>query len=338
MDFGNNSRYKGIIHKFYQMLVKNGGRPKRLPTLRTLAKEFHCTHPTVLRAVRELLNTGLLIQLKDGGYMTVPLDAEGQFRNIAVIFGGGIYLTDFDYSIRIKYHALHKFSTAVWKLEFSELHAETHKGLDRIIRTGAYAGLVLCSPDHQIIPEMNEVCRDIGIPVGIFAGCGQDHGDVSVIYDTKNDFLRVLEKLACRKCRRVLAVSSPRNPWNREIETAIREFSENFEKCCFLEDRLAAISEYIKENTGGAGENFDSVIYVRYIPGSYEELSKRVPDCFCVITEFDVPYIKDFRGLVMHFDLESAGAWFADSMLSALNKERPETSRYIISCSLEEIR
>ena len=338
MDSGNNNLYKGIIHKLYQFAQEDGGRAKRLPTLRVLAEQFGCTHPTVLRAVRELLETGLLIQLKGGGYMTVPQDSVGGFRNLAVVFGCGMNLTDAGYSIQIKYHALRELSMMIWGLHFSELHAETCGELGRILRTGAYAGAVLCSPNPQIIPDVTEACRDLGIPVGVFAGCSGDAGDVSVTYGMKNNFLQVFEQLFRRKRHRVLAVSCPGNPWNPEMEKAIDAFSGKFEKSLFVVDRSAAALEYILGNTGGRGEDFDAVVYVMHIHGAYEKLRDQTPDCLCVIPEFAFPYIKDFRGLVMRFDLESAGRDFARAMLSALNKEAPETSRSLIPCSLEEIR
>ena len=337
MDSGNNL-YKGIIHKLYQIAQEDGGRAKRLPTLRVLAEQFGCTHPTVLRAVRELLETGLLIQLKGGGYMTVPQDSVGNFRNLAVIFGNGMNLTDAGYSIQIKYHALYELVTRVWGLNFSEIHAETCGELGRILRTGAYAGAVLCSPDPQIIPDVTAACRDIGIPVGVFAGCSGEAGDVSVTYDMKNNFLQVFLQLLRRKRHRVLAVSCPGNPWNPEMEKAIDAFSGKFEKSLFVVDRSAAVLEYILGNTGGRGEDFDAVVYVMHIHGSYEKLSDRAPDCLCVIPEFAIPFVKDFHGLVMGFDLESAGREFARAMLSVLNQETPESPRSFIPCSLEEIR
>jgi len=337
MDSGNNL-YKGIIHKLYQIAQEDGGRAKRLPTLRVLAEQFGCTHPTVLRAVRELMETGILIQLKGGGYMTVPQDDAGKFRNLAVIFGSGMNLTDAGYSIRLKYHALNELSTMEWGLNFSEIHAETFGEIGRILRTGAYAGAVLCSPNPQIIPDAVEACRALGIPVGVFGSCSGEAGDVAVTYDMKNNFLQVFEQLLARKRRRVLAVSCPGNPWNQEIAKAAEAVAGRFEKCRLLEARTDAILEYIPANTGGAGEDFDAVIYVMLIHRSYEKLRVRAPDCVCVIPEFAFPYIRDFRGLVMRFDLESAGNRFARAMLSALNKETPETPRSVIPCSLEEIR
>lgn len=336
MEFGNNL-YKGIIHKLYQIAQEEDGRAKRLPTLRVLAEQFGCTHPTVLRAVRELLEAGILIQLNGGGYMTVPQDSVGGFRNLAVIFGAGMNLTDDGYSIRIKYHARYEMSTMAWGLNFSEIHAETCGELGRILRTGAYAGAVLCSPNPQIIPDVTGACRDLGIPVGIFAGCSGDAGDVSVTYEIKKIFLQVFEQLLRRKRHRVLAVSCPGNSWNPEMEKAIEAFSGNFDKIRFVEDRSAAVLEYILSNIGGQGEDFDAVVYVMHIHGAYEKLRVKAKDCICVMPEFAVPFVKDFRGLVMHFDLESAGSQFARAMLSVLNNEKPESPRSFIPCSLEEI-
>ena len=333
----NFNLYKEIILKLYRLAEEEDGIAKKLPTLRALAEQFGCTHPTVLRAVRELVETNILIPLKGGGYMTVPRNSGGKFQNIAVIYSRGMNLLDASYPIKIKYHALAGLSFSAWNLHFSQLHAAAYGDIGRMICSGAYNGVVLCSPDSLIIPEVTTACRSVGIPFGIFAGCSRDAGDVSVVYDIKNDFLRVFEKLLEKNRRRMLALSCPGNDWNQEMRNAIGEFSGKFEKAVFIEDCFSNIAEYLARNTGGAGEDFDCAVFVMNIFGIYEQLRLRAPDCLCVMPEFATPYEKNFRGVKMCFDLEKAGSQFAEAMSAVLDHKPPDHSRCFIQCSLEEI-
>ena len=72
--------------KLYHLVQTDGENSRRLPTLRKLAEQFNCTHPTVLRAVRELVKRGVLTQLKNGDYRTIPQSTRQNTRYLALRF------------------------------------------------------------------------------------------------------------------------------------------------------------------------------------------------------------------------------------------------------------
>ena len=337
-DRNNHNIYQEVMLKLYHMVQTDGEGSKRLPTLRELAGQFNCTAPTVLRAVRELVKRDVLIQLKNGDYRTVPQFTAKNTRYLALVYRMGMDLLDTAFSADIKYHSIKYLTHLPENLDFSEIRGSSCDDIGNSIRNGIYSGAILCNPTASIIPPVTEACRDMGIPLGVFGGTSPDDGDVSVSYNIEKDFLELSEHLIRRKRRRVLVLSLPAySSGNDSIREALEKISGKFEKAVFKSENIAELTDYILQNIGGSGENFDCVVYFINIPGTYREIRKKAPDCLCVMSNFGGWREKDFRGLMMNYDLESAGIRFGKAMFSLLNDQIPENPRGFIPCSIQEI-
>ena len=337
-DRNNHNLYKEIMLKLYHRVQTDGGEDsKRLPTLRHLAEQFNCTHPTVLRAVRELVKRGVLTQLRNGDYRTVPQFTPQNTRYLALVYRVGMDLLNTAFSDDTKYNATKYLTHLPEKLQYSEIRASSCDDIGNSIRNGVYSGVILCNPPKSIVPSVTEACRGMGIPLGAFGGVSADDGDVSVSYNSGRDFLELFKQLIQRNRRRILVLSLPPHRDNEEIQEALGKVSGSFEKALFKVGTIAELTNYIPQNIGGEGEDFDCVVYVINTSGTYQKIREKAPDCLCVMSNFGVWMEKDFRGLMMNYDLETAGIQFGKAMFSLLNKQIPENPRGFIPCSIQEI-
>ena len=323
--------------KLYHLVQTDGEVSRRLPTLRTLAEQFNCTHPTVLRAVRELVKQKVLIQLKNGDYRTVPQATRRNTRYLALIYKMSMDMLISAFCADIKYNAIRYLTHLPEDLEFSEIRDSSPDDIGNRIRNGIYHGTVLCAPTQNIVQPVTEACRDAGIPLGIFAGMAVNGGDVFSAFNMDHDFLEVFKQLIQRKRRRLLVVSLPQRRENDILRKTVEDVSGSFEKAVFREDTIAETTNYLLQNTGGSGENFDCVVYSVNIFETYKKLQAQAPDCLCVMSNFGVWREKNFRGLMMNYDLETAGIQFGKAMAALLNNQIPENPRGFIPCSIQEI-
>ena len=339
MNDRNNNIYKEVMLKLYHQVQTDGENSSRLPTLRKLAEEFGCTAPTVLRAVRELVKQDVLIQLKNGDYRTVPQFTSRKSRYIATVYSKGMNLLDSSYMLEVKYHALKMLARSPENLRFSEIRASSTEDIRNSLGSGVYSGVILCEPNEKIIPEVTEVCRAAGLPLGVFAySGGGTAGDVSVSYDAENDYLRLFGQILERRRRRVLVLSIENHGFNGAVQRVLDKVAGNFEKCVFMKtDSISQIRDCLLRNTGGTGENYDCVVYLLNIFETYETLQRHAPDCLCTMPEFGAWQEKRFRGLVMRYDLEEASRRFGGAMAALLNGQTPENPRTFIPCSIGEI-
>ena len=337
MNDRSNNIYKEVMLKLYHLAQTDGENSRRLPTLRKLAEQFGCTHPTVLRAVRELVKRDVLIQLKNGDYRTIPQFTRKNTRYFALIYRMGMDMLDSAYSVDIKYNAVKYLTHLPEDLAYSEIHASSCDDIENSIRSGIYQGAILCVPPKDIIPAVTDACRDTGIPLGIFGGTSADDGDVAAAYNAKRDFLQLFEQLIQRKRRRVLVLSPPLHRENDDIREALEEVSGSFEKAVFKVESITERTDCVIQNVGGTGEDFDCVVYPVNTFEAYQKIMEKAPDCLFVMPNFGVWREKSFHGLMMNYDLEAAGVQFGRAMSALLNKQIPENPRGFIPCSIQEI-
>lgn len=336
-DRNNNNIYKEVMLKLYHLAQMDGENSSRLPTLRKLAEQFGCTAPTVLRAVRELVKRKVLIQLKNGDYRTLPQFTSRNTRYLAMVYGSGMNLLDSAFSADMKYFAVKDLVHSPNHFEFSDIRGSSCDDIEAACQSGIYSGAILCGPQKHIVPIMTKACHSAGIPLGIFGGPDPNAGDVSATFEVKNNYLMLFKRLIQKKRLRILVLSQQDHGWNDGVRKAAEDVSGNFENVVFMTDSITKICDYLHQNTGGAGEDFDSVVYLLNIFDTYEKLRVHAPDCLCVMPEFSSCLEKDFRGLVMRFNLGNAGLRFGRAMAGILNGVEPEAPHSFIQCSLEEI-
>ncbi len=328
--------YIGIKQQIFNLAQSDGGKPKRLPSLRVLAKRYGCSAPTVLRAVRDLTETNLLAPAPGGGYTTVPMDSTGDIKVIAVLHGAGMNMFYDFYALRMKFHAAAYLSVINPCIGIYESSLETQGQFGKLIRTRGYAGIILSCPTPAILEETRQATSEISIPYGVFGG-GDSAGDASMIFDVKKNYQKVFVELMRRNRRRILVISNANNPSNAAVQSVLESNRQLFDKTAFFNVSLQETEGFTLKNTGGHGQNYDAVVFIMNLRNLYEKLRSHAPDCFVAMPEFSAVLEKNFRGLVMKYDLDAAGRTFAASMDSLLTGKSPEHPHGSIACTLHEV-
>ena len=325
--------------KLEDRLLCDNGQIKKLPSLQTLATEFGCTAPTVMRAVQSLVNNGLLTPLRGGGYMSVPRnDSDWHIRVAAVITAGGMLFYEDSYYTLLHFHATYALTCADERniVGINTLQLQTYDELGRKIDPQFFSGVMLVAPREPVLKKTKKICRSASLPLGIF-GSSEPAGQISAYFDIHRIFPVLLKELAGRGRRRILAIARQDNSWHDAMKEAIGRSAGSFDCAEFYVDTPDRIASYVLHNTGGRGKKFDTVIFVILIPGLYGQIKAQAPECLCVMPRFAAGLVHDFHGLSMHFDVEAAGKTFGKAMYDAIWEKSSEPAHSPIPFDIREL-
>ena len=332
--------YLDIRKKLEARIRENGRQLKKLPSLRTLAREFGCTAPTVMRALQSLVANGLLAPCQNGGYVPVPQRIFGGERKIvAVITGRGMHIYDNAFSCLMRFHATYTLACSESRnvSGISNITLNTYDDLKSILQDKFYSGIILLHPSGEVLTRVKKIYRSAGIPIGIF-GKNEPCGQISMTFDVKNFFPLIFREVLKMGRRRILVFPSYDPIWNEARPETIREFSDSFESVEFYQGPLEQAAEYGLRNIGKKGKKYDTVIFTSLIPGAYAKLREKAPKCLFVLNNFAAAYEPDFHGLLMNFDLETAGKIFGKDMHDAIWKQNTEPVHRTIPCDIRKIK
>ena len=332
--------YLDIRKKVEERIRNDGANHSVLPTLQTLADEFGCTAPTVMRAVQSLVANGLLAPRPHGGYIPVPEKFFGGERKIAaVITGGGMHVYDSNYFCLLRFNAVFPFtcSDPLNVSGIANIYLNTYDDLKSILKNKFYSGLIFVSPKGEILKKMGKICRSAALPVGVF-GADEPCGKISMSFDIRNDFSALFRELVKMGRRRILVYSGYNYFWNETMPETIREFSDSFETLELYQGAMEQAAEYGLQNIGKKGKKYDTVVFSALIPGAYAKQRAQAPECLFVTNNFAMLYESDFHGLLMHFDLETAGKIFGKDMHDAVWENNTGSVHRTIPCDIRKIK
>ena len=281
----NSNEYSGIKIKLYNFALSDQGRPKTLPPLRTLAKEYGCTHPTVLRAVRDLIVQGVIVPLKGGGYRTLQLDSAGEHHIVNYMFGNGMNLYVDHYTLQLRYHSLNTLTRQHVQLGVAEFRQSSAGDFAHEMTYGNCDAGLLVDPPAQIVEEIAGVCAGRNIPLGVF-GSSFPGGDISCSFDVEKDFSQVFQRLLELERRRVLVLCRLNNHWIPGVQTAFDKYQHQFERAEFKVSTNQELINYTLENTTDSDAGFDTVVFVMFLEELYGKLKQNNPDILCVMPSF----------------------------------------------------
>ena len=332
--------YLDIRKKLEERIRNDGANCSVLPTLQTLADEFGCTAPTVMRAVQSLVAGGLLAPRSHGGYIPVPQKVFGGERKIAaVITGGGMHIFDSNFYCLMRFNAVFAF-TCSENLNVSgiaNIYLNSYDDLKSILKDKLYSGFILVCPKGEILKKVEKACRSAGLPVGVF-GSNAPCGQISMTFDAGNYFSTLFRKLVKMGKRRILVFSGYNPISNETISETVREFSDQFESAELYQGPMEQAVEYGLQNIGKNGKKYDTVIFVALIPGAYAKLKEQAPECLFVSNNFATMREPDFHGLLMHYDLETAGKMFGKDMHDAIWENHSEPVHRTIPFDIRKIK
>ena len=331
----NSNEYSGIKIKLYNFALSDQGRPKTLPPLRTLAKEYGCTHPTVLRAVRDLIVQGVVVPLKGGGYRTLQLDSAGEHHIVNYMFGNGMNLYVDHYTLQLRYHSLNTLTRQHVQLGVAEFRQSSAGDFAHEMTYGNCDAGLLVDPPAQIVEEIAGVCAGRNIPLGVF-GSSFPGGDISCSFDVEKDFSQVFQRLLELERRRVLVLCRLNNHWIPGVQTAFDKYQHHFERAEFKVSTNQELINYTLENTTDSGAGFDTVVFVMFLEELHGKLKQNNPDILCVMPSFGTVFEPGFTGISMDMQMEQAGIIFGENLYRLMNKQPLEQAHFHIKCQLTE--
>ena len=332
--------YLDIRKKLEARIRENGRQLKKLPSLRTLAKEFGCTAPTVMRAVQSLVANGLLAPQQNGGYIPITQRIFGGGRKItAVITGRGMHIYDTAFCCLMRFHATYTLACSESRnvSGISNITLNTYDELKSILQDKFYSGIILVCPSKEILTKVKRICRPAALPVGVF-GANDPYGQVSMTFDPKIHFSALFRELVKMGKRRILVFSGYDYIWNEAMQETIRGFSDQFESAEFYQGPMEQAAEYGLRNIGKKGKKFDTAVFTSLIPGAYAKLREKNPECLFVTNNFATAHEPDFHGLLMNFDVEAAGKIFGKDMHDAIWEDHSESVHRTIPCDIRKIK
>ena len=332
--------YLDIRKKLETRIREEGRQLKKLPSLRTLAREFGCTAPTVMRALQTLVANGLLSPLPNGGYIPVMQKIfRGERKIFAVVTGQGMHVFDTAFYCLMRFHATYSLacSESLNISGIANINLNTYDELKSVMKDPLYSGAIFVNPREEILKRLDKIGRSAERPIGVF-GANKPYGHISMSFDAGSYFSALFRKLVKMRRRRILVFPGYDPIWNEAMSETIREFSDSFEFAELYQGPMEQVVEYGLQNIGKKGKKCDTVIFISLIPGAYAKLRKKAPECLFISNNFAVELEPDFHGLLMDFDLETAGKIFGKDMHDAVWKNNPESIHRTIPCNIQNIK
>ncbi len=318
-----NFSYTKIRQYVYSLIATSGDTPQRIPAARHLAEIFEVSHPTALRAIRELSEEGLLVTRRGSGTVTCPDKVANlvQKRIFGVVVENGMNSFDSFYSMRLgSCLALEVMKRGMDIVTQNLALSGDASKLGAFVRDRRLSGLLLVCPPKEIVEAARRLHVENGTPVILFRG--QCDGISWADYDFANEWFRRLELIHREGRRRVLVIRSSGSELHAQCaRSATERFCKEYgaDACQFFEldgdrqenfDRLRELF--------GLGVKFDAVIGLRSI-GPYCDFLREYLDveeeCRLFCLNLANPEAFGFTGYVIDLELEKAARTLAVNLL-----------------------
>lgn len=323
----NTMEYMNIRHRLMDLIVTGGGTPQRIPPSRKLAEEFGCTHPTVLRALKDLAAEKLIVSCKRNGYITTPssTDVQNDMKIFGVVIQSG--KADFDTAFfEAQYHAV---ASEILDRSHSycvrNIYLETPSRLRTAITENSLSGLILIMPIPEIIQEAKKEEKK-GLPVvtlyrktELFTSC--DLGAEKV-------YEKALELLCGEKRRNLLLIGKEHYYYLSDIEKMLPRFKKKHPdvQVTFLKENMESnfqtLSEQIKQ-----GKIFDGAVFLQLDKKIYNFLHDSFDvkeQCRLIMDQFAIFRDMNFTGWNIYFDMSGAARFLVDTLFEANAEKQKE--------------
>ena len=199
------AEYEKIRKYVVSQLAKAGSTPMRLASNRELAKQFGVSHPTVLKALKDLVADGYLTVKPGVGTFTRPSMSnacEGT-KICGFLYGDGkqTFLTRSYWCFSSAFSE--KILAFSERIQMQPCHLTASRGKigDELLNMGL-DGMICVFPDDEIFPALRSL-RDSGMPV-VSIGMEKVPGVSSFFYDFRIDNRNVAELMLAEGRRRLM--------------------------------------------------------------------------------------------------------------------------------------
>ncbi len=310
-----------------------GERPVRFPPVRELAKMFDVSHPTVLHALKGLIEDGILEPCRGGGAISRPKKNNPPRLIFGWTCGTGHQVFDdryfFDLSSALVGELLHRDE----RFFAQHLYVEEPNHLQKLAAEAELSGLLLVAPWERIL-EFSARLRTQGMPVvamNVRSSRPHPYPVSSAEVDLQWYMVENLLRLFREGRRKILLVSAD----NRAVESAAAVKS-----ACVQAD-LSPDSVRILNNAPlnlmedltcllESGERFDGVLFQHTPMGAFRKIAQTMDvedDCRIIMGESALRKTMNYTGYVSCFDL----AHPVEKLIDNLTEQMDHPSAPVIS-------
>ncbi len=245
------SAYEKIRKYVISQIARSGSSPMRLASNRELAKQFGVSHPTVIRAVKDLIEDGFLTVKRGIGTFTNPslIQTPEGTKIFGILLSDG-KATFMDRNIWRFAPALSErllASSSRVRIQLCHL-AQSRANACKELQSMRLDGLLCISPGDAIIREQIGKLKNSGLPV-VSIGLNKVPGVSSFSYDFRRDNRKVAELMLAEGRRRIVLMLPAECAF---AEEACAGVEEAFSAKGLSYDRGFAIRDTQEERNGFA--------------------------------------------------------------------------------------
>ena len=162
-----NTEFMKIRQYVVELIIRGGNEPQKVPSTRKLAQMFGVSHPTALKVLRNLAESGHLIACGNSGYITVPgsFSCWGKLKIIGVVMGDGCNVLFSRQYVAESSPVLEAILGRSGSLSAQYIYLQgTPENAVTIIRNYNLDGLIWFSPDPKY-GETIRILRESGLPI-----------------------------------------------------------------------------------------------------------------------------------------------------------------------------
>lgn len=308
-----------------ELISRSGSEPQKVPSTRKLAQMFGVSHPTALKVLQDLAESGHLLAGRNSGYITIPgsFGDFGELKIIGQITGSGnntfFGLWNICTSIPFLQEILGRSGCFVTQNLY--LQGNAKKAAD-IIRNYNLTGIVWFSPDIKYTETIREL-RESGLPiveVGFTTGSAS-----SARWNFEEDHYRIMNRIFSEGCRHPLILSS--SCWEKlyaDIQSGIRRSCEEhhfpMERCLFINDSPESSIQQVKQLLN-YGLTFDAVLltgnawrYWSFLRENFDVKNK----CRVFAGEQSLSSDMKFSGIVVTRNMREPARILADNFMQQM--------------------
>lgn len=309
-------------------------RPVTFPTARELGKMFHVSHPTVLRALKGLIEDGFLEPCKNGGVVSRPRKNDPRQKIFGSVAGNGRQTFEghffFEFADRLLGELLRRDECFL----VHRIQVEEPNHIQKAVSSASLSGLFLVCPGERMLNYAEKLHRD-GFPVASFGGRWSAGRSISSACINMREYMcDNLRRLFAEGRRKILLVVLEN--YRKEAESAVAEACGSAglpEKCVHILCDAGLVLRDSFFTLMDSGVVFDGVVF-QYTPaGTYCRLVEKMDveqQCRVVAGSFAVCNNMQYTGYVSRFDLDDAAGLLVGNLLEQLeNPDVPVISETI---------
>ncbi len=344
-DFGVAEHMK-IRQYMINLIFQSGDNVRQLPPARELAKRFGVSHPTVLRALQDLLDDGFLVKQGRGRIVTRPICrfpgetlrifgiGIGDGREVLQSKVGQMLTAGITLDILNRRHD--------YRLQPLILPRGAHS-LSEVIGQYTFTGMVWVLPDSAVVRELRQARSD-GLPAAILGGRGD--GISSIGWNHEKEYYQVMSRLLDEgRGKTVVLNVDPDDRVKEQVCAGIRracgEWGKPYQDCIILNGDDDQEMRRRLEDILSYGVRPEAVIFTGQVQ-PYLSLLRQSLDtrraCRLVGREFTIFKDMEFSGLIIRQRIAEAAATLLDNLI--LQCESPSAAPVLdgdIETVLEEV-